>query len=159
LPSGSIVTTWWGGRGPILHVALSLFHRKDDGQYNPPIPILALTDVAGRLNPAPFVVRTSLPDLPRRRRVGLQLAKWALGKKRSAQSGSTDIPDSATATLVGRSGRGADLVRNILRTDRSRFWHRLTSEMVSSFGKPACLRPYWRNGAVIKRFPKENTMR
>jgi len=84
------------------------------------------------LNPAPFVVRTSLSDLSLRRRVGLRLAKWALGKKRSAQSGSTDIPDSVTATPVGRSGRGVDLFRNILRMDQSRFWHRLTTEMVSS---------------------------
>jgi hypothetical protein len=55
LASQSIVTTLWGGRGPILHVALSPSLWKEDGQYNPPNLILALTDVAGRLNPASFV--------------------------------------------------------------------------------------------------------
>jgi hypothetical protein len=73
LASQSIVTTLWGGRGPILHVALSLFHRKEDAQYRPPNPILPITDVGNRLKPASFVVRTSLSDLPPRRSVGLQL--------------------------------------------------------------------------------------
>jgi hypothetical protein len=45
----------------MLHVALSIFHRKEDSQYHPHNLIPAIIDVADRLNPADFAVRTFYP--------------------------------------------------------------------------------------------------
>lgn len=126
----------------MLHVALSIFHRKEDSQYRPHNLNPALTDVANRLKSCRlrcaylFIRSATAPS------VGLQLA-MDCGLKRSAQYGSPDIPDFVTTILVRKKGRGLGLVTNILRIVRLRFRHPLiplTAEWGSLFGKPDCWR-------------------
>jgi hypothetical protein len=68
----------------MLHVALSIFHRKEDSQYRPHNLIPAITDVANRLKSCRlrcgylFIRSATAPS------VGLQLA-MGFGLKRSAQ--------------------------------------------------------------------------
>jgi len=91
----------------MLQNALSLFHRKEDGQ----------------LIPASAALSASLSDLPQLRSVGLELVGGLLARSGQHRSGSIDIPDFPAGES---SGTGLDHAKNILRTIQARIRHELT---------------------------------